>query len=526
MTASKRLRVAIYTRVSGHSQKVRQAVRDEDRDRWTLPAQRRALEDECKRHGWEIVAEHCDAGISGETLEARPEMLKLLAATREGRFDVVLAVEWERFSRSRHGRDWGTILGASEEGGAKLAVPGQVLDPTSPEDSFLGGLFGLLAAREKAKMIARTSRGIRERVRSGRWWGSLRPFGYVVGADGKLVPHDVEAAVVRRVFAETRAGATLCDVAAGLNRDRVPTHKGGREWFPSAIRRVLGNEVYAGTLVYGRTRTNPRGGAPLRVENAHPAIVPPHEFFATADLVTARKRAGCPPSRWDQGWILTALLLCPTPGCGRRLHGGSSGGTRGPSVRYYGHGRSRMPGAPKCAKLRADPIERAVLERIVAALAAPQVVEAVRRRAIEERLREGTDEAATRASLEDEMVRLRRRVELMYDDRIAGRLSADQWASWNSDALEQEHQLRNKVRAIEDRVLALSRHADVEQVLARLSDLGAAVAVMTPRERKQLVFEIVREVRVESREPLRVEVAFRLPGLGEPARAARREAAS
>lgn len=523
MTATKPVRVALYMRVSTQGQAKRQAVRDEDRDRWTLPAQRRALDDECKRRGWSIAGEFCDAGISGETLDARPEMLKLLAATRDGRFDVVLAVEWERFSRSRHGRDWAEVLGAAEAGGAKLAIPGQVLDPASPEDSFLGGLFGLLAAREKQKMIQRTSRGIRERVRSGRWWGSIRPYGYVVGADGKLVPHEVEAAIVRRVFDMTRAGATLCDVAAALNRDGVPTHKGGREWFPTAVRRVLTNEVYTGTLVYGRHRANPRGGPPLRVDGAHPPIIPPHVFAATADLIAARKRAGCPPSRWDQGYLLTGLLACPS--CGKRMHGGSSGACGG-NARYYTHTRTRRPGVANCPKIRADDLERAVLDRIVAALDSPRVVEAVRRRAIEERLREGTDEASTRAALEDEITKLRRRVEALYEDRLAGRITPEQFAQWNADALEQETQLRAKVRAIEDRVLALSRHADVEEVLARLGDLGAAVGVLTPRERKQLVWEVVREIRVESRDPLQVVVAFRLPGLDAAAPAKRREAAS
>lgn len=53
----------------------------------------------CERQGWEY--EICeDAGISGETIDGRPGMLRLLELARTGKIQVALAVEMERFSRS------------------------------------------------------------------------------------------------------------------------------------------------------------------------------------------------------------------------------------------------------------------------------------------------------------------------------------------------------------------------------------------------------------------------------------------
>ena len=45
--------------------------------------------------------------------------------------------------------------------------------------------------------------------------------------------------VRRRICAEHAAGSSLADIARGLNRDRVPTAQGGREWWPSTIKAVL-----------------------------------------------------------------------------------------------------------------------------------------------------------------------------------------------------------------------------------------------------------------------------------------------
>ena len=43
----------------------------------------------------------------------------------------------------------------------------------------------------------------------------------------------------RRICLEHAAGSSLAGIARGLNRDRVPTVQGGREWWPSTVKAVL-----------------------------------------------------------------------------------------------------------------------------------------------------------------------------------------------------------------------------------------------------------------------------------------------
>jgi hypothetical protein len=45
--------------------------------------------------------------------------------------------------------------------------------------------------------------------------------------------------IADRIREERAAGATLAAIADGLNRDAVPTVRGGQQWRPSSLERVL-----------------------------------------------------------------------------------------------------------------------------------------------------------------------------------------------------------------------------------------------------------------------------------------------
>jgi hypothetical protein len=43
-----------------------------------------------------------------------------------------------------------------------------------------------------------------------------------------------------RIAAERDAGHSLAAIAAMLNEEQIPTAQGGRQWWPSTVRAVLG----------------------------------------------------------------------------------------------------------------------------------------------------------------------------------------------------------------------------------------------------------------------------------------------
>ena len=72
------------------------------------------------------------------------------------------------------------------------------------------------------------------------------PLGYDL-AEGRLVPNQREAPLVREMFTRCGEGRTLEEIAAGLNEDRYRT-KRDTEWTPVKVYRILHNPVYAGFL--------------------------------------------------------------------------------------------------------------------------------------------------------------------------------------------------------------------------------------------------------------------------------------
>ena len=52
-------------------------------------------------------------------------------------------------------------------------------------------------------------------------------------------PPRVPADVIERIRTERADGASLHQIAAGLNADRTPTAHGGTQWWPSTIRSAL-----------------------------------------------------------------------------------------------------------------------------------------------------------------------------------------------------------------------------------------------------------------------------------------------
>jgi DNA invertase Pin-like site-specific DNA recombinase len=141
---SKVRRVAIYVRVSTGSQ--------------TVENQLRELRRVAERHGWQIVTEFSDKGISGaKGRDQRPGLDKILQAVARREVDMVLAWSVDRLGRSL--QDLLTFLGELHAKGVDLYLHQQRLDTSTPAGKALFQMMGVFAEFERAI--------IRERVRSG-----------------------------------------------------------------------------------------------------------------------------------------------------------------------------------------------------------------------------------------------------------------------------------------------------------------------------------------------------------------------
>jgi DNA invertase Pin-like site-specific DNA recombinase len=200
-----------------------------------------------------------DAAISGATME-RPGILRLLAAVKAGRVNLVVAEGLDRLSRSL--KDIAAVHETLSYHGATIwtAHEGRITE-------LHVGLKGTMNALFLRDMKAKVKRGQAARVAAGFAPGS-RAYGYrvirgVVDAKGRNVNgvreiNEAEAEVIRRIYREYAEGRKVLEIVAGLNRDGIPAPAGGL-WKRNAImgaakkqEGVLRNEIYLGKVVANR----------------------------------------------------------------------------------------------------------------------------------------------------------------------------------------------------------------------------------------------------------------------------------
>lgn len=271
------------------------------------------------RRGYQIVSTYADPGLSGLTIDRRPGLQRLLADVVGGDadFEVILV-----FDVSRWGRFQDPDEAAHYEFICRSA--GFTIEYTTEAFANDDSLPSTLVKQLKRLMAAEFSRDLSAKVRllhqhlhgQGYFSGGAVPYGFVrqqVGADRRvqkpLRPSErksyaasrivlgpgppAEVAVVRRIFREFVARQrTTAQIARGLAADGVTT-RGGRPWTPDHLRKLMGNEIYAGATVLGRERyaLNRRVARVdtsgwRRKRGAVKAIVP-HSTWATAQAFMA-----------------------------------------------------------------------------------------------------------------------------------------------------------------------------------------------------------------------------------------------
>ncbi len=205
------MRVIGYVRVSTEEQGMSGAG---------LQAQRDAIADECRRRGWTLVELIEDVGRSGKDLR-RPGVQAALAALTAGEASALVVAKLDRLSRSM--LDFARIMvTAQRESWALIALDVNV-DTTTPAGEAMAHMLATFAQFERRLISERTKVALAQKRASGVRLGA---------------PPLIGSEVAARVREERATGATLREIAAGLNRDEVPTVRGGK-WHASTLQRVL-----------------------------------------------------------------------------------------------------------------------------------------------------------------------------------------------------------------------------------------------------------------------------------------------
>ena len=89
-----------------------------------LAKHQKTLYDYAASHGIHILEEYPEV-VSGESLYARPQMLRLLQDVEDGKYDAVLCMDLDRRSRGRM-KDQGIILDAFRDSNTLIITPEKI----------------------------------------------------------------------------------------------------------------------------------------------------------------------------------------------------------------------------------------------------------------------------------------------------------------------------------------------------------------------------------------------------------------
>jgi len=179
-------RVVLYARVSTSGQ--------------STDNQLEALRAVAVRHGWTVVKEYVDKGISGARgREGRPAFDQMCQGVARREFDLIAAWSVDRLGRSL--QDLVTFLSEVHAKHVDLYLDQQGIDTTTPAGKALFGMMGVFATFEREIIVERVKAGIKRAKAAGKVFGRPR----------------VGEAMERKVMALRAEGRGMCWIGKKLD---------------------------------------------------------------------------------------------------------------------------------------------------------------------------------------------------------------------------------------------------------------------------------------------------------------------
>ena len=198
----------------------------------SLEAQKARIKAWAEANGYELLAIHVDAGISGFRTANRPGLQTALADACKYKTALVV------YSLSRLARSTKDALSISERldrAGADLVSLSEKIDTTSAAGKMVFRMLAVLAEFERDLISERTATAMAHKKANHERVGAI-PFGFDA-VDGRLTPNAQEQAYLVRLRALRGRGLSYQAMANALNTAKIPT-KEGAKWYAASVRYV------------------------------------------------------------------------------------------------------------------------------------------------------------------------------------------------------------------------------------------------------------------------------------------------
>jgi DNA invertase Pin-like site-specific DNA recombinase len=487
--------------------------------------------------GWPMERIHVidsDLGQSGASAVDRAGFQQLVSAVGMGRAGIVLGLEVSRLARNS--TDWHRLLEICALTDTLILDEDGIYDPSHFNDRLLLGLKGTMSEAELHVLRARLRGGIINKARRGELW-IMPPVGLVYNDQGEVIlDPDEQVQQSLRLLFETyrRTGSATATVKyfrqqglmfpRRLRRGPRPGELVWGELGHTQTLRILHNPRYAGTFVFGRSKTqkNVDGGVTIRwlprdqwdtlIPGNHAGYISWEEFeenqrrFRETAQACGQDRRQSPPREGPA--LLQGLVVCGI--CGNRM-----------TVRYHVRKGHLCPeyvcqkegiecAERKCQQIPGVGIEQTVGNLLIEAMSPVALDVAL---AVQEELQSRLEEAdrlrqtqVERARYEAELAQ-RRYLRVDPDNRlVADTLEAD----WN-----------RKLCELDEAQKEYERKREADRLVLNEEERTALFSLVTDfprlwrdphtshRDRKRMVRLLIEDVTLRRDQKIMLQIRFK-----------------
>lgn len=346
-------KAVLYCRVSTTEQKERGSSLDD---------QEKMLINYCRDFNIEIVNIYKE-DYSAKTFN-RPQFKDLLTFVKKNRKDIdfVLVYKWDRFSRNME--ESFKYISIFRELGVEVNATSEWIDLTIPQNLITLSIY--LANPQVENMIRsdRTKRGMRARLKEGRWCSSI-PIGYLKGRDiydKPLMQIDkTKSSLINSLFKDFSSGNyTKMEL-------RKKYHKLGLNIGKNQLDGMLKNPIYCGKIVVPANEDEPK----LIVDGLHEPIIS-EDMFGLVQKVIRGKYISRRKKPNNINLYLRGLVKCSN--CGHIMTGSNS---RSKNRSYYSYYHCNSIYGCK-SRINADTLHKCIEKDLIKLKPKVEVIEALK----------------------------------------------------------------------------------------------------------------------------------------------------
>ncbi len=503
---------------------IRQSTEHQVRENIESKQRQYELVNIAQQYNWSpesIIVIDDDLGRSASSRTGRSGFAKLVADVALNKAGIIFGLEVSRLARNNS--DWYQLLDLCSLTDTLIADTDGIYDPSSFNDRLLLGLKGTMSEAELHMLKSRMLQGLYHKAQKGELKFKL-PVGCQFDDDDNIIKsldeqvvHIIDLMFKKFFEIETVNGVLKYFLEESLQFPRQATFDKKIRWvrpYYKAIHDNLGNPLYTGAYVFGRTKVikeldetgNPKSRQikqkiddwDVIIQDHHPAYISWDQYLKIQKQI--KKNSAPPKSHAGQvaregSALLQGLARCGN--CGRSMH-----------VSYHGQGKKSYPyyvcnmahrnfGAAYCQSIGGRRLDQAVSKLFLEAVSPANLN--VHLKALHQ-IQHQQDMALEQLQLQLERAQyeadrcFRQFDAVEPENRLVVRTLEQQWNHALKRVEELKLRIKDRKKSFQDRLSKI----ELEQIQRLAYDLSAIwnVATTTDKDRKKLLRAAIEEVQL------------------------------